>query len=134
MAKRRNRSGQRDHSTIASTPIKLLPVSPTKFERLAILSLEDRRRFHPDGPFRLSSPRRDQRKVVERVVPRIARKAVSRNTRDGVSKFAFAVPRKVVVCVRRKQRREVLFAMRRTGKGAKRRIRRRNHWSEVSCK
>lgn len=43
-----------------------------------------------------------------------------------------ADPRNVAVCVRRKDRREVLHALRRVGRGGGRR--RRNEWSDVHCK
>lgn len=47
--------------------------------------------------------------------------------------FKFNVPAKVAICVRRKKRREVLFAKKRTGKGARAYRRRRNYYTEVSC-
>ena len=45
---------------------------------------------------------------------------------------AFSQPKQVAVCIRRKARREVLFAKNRTGKGARSR-RTRNQWSDVKC-
>lgn len=45
---------------------------------------------------------------------------------------SFEDPRRVMICVRRKSRREVLFAIRKTGKGARSR-KRRNEWSNVRC-
>lgn len=48
------------------------------------------------------------------------------------NKQSFADARQAVVCVRRKQRREVLFAKRRTGRGARSR-KRFNQWSDVGC-
>lgn len=45
----------------------------------------------------------------------------------------FAAPQSVVMCVRRKQRREVIHALNLTGKGAKARSRRRTSWSDVKC-
>lgn len=45
---------------------------------------------------------------------------------------SFQDPRRVMICVRRKSRREVLFAIRKTGKGARSR-KRRNEWSNVKC-
>lgn len=45
---------------------------------------------------------------------------------------SFSAPRSVMICVRRKSRREVLFALRKTGKGARSR-KRRNEWSNVKC-
>lgn len=41
-------------------------------------------------------------------------------------------PRNLAVCVRRKDRREVLHALRRVGRGGGKR--RRNEWSDVHCK
>lgn len=57
----------------------------------------------------------------------------NRRTRSVPSTIAFAKPTGVAVCVRRKTRREVLFAKNRTGKGARAFRRRRNHWSDVRC-
>lgn len=45
----------------------------------------------------------------------------------------FESPLRVVTCARRKMRRQVLFAKRRTGKGAKARRHKRNQWSDVRC-
>lgn len=45
---------------------------------------------------------------------------------------SFSDPRRVMVCLRRKTRREVLFAKSKTGKGARSR-KRRNQWSNVRC-
>lgn len=47
-------------------------------------------------------------------------------------RIGFARPRQVVVCVRRHQRREVLFALRRTGKGSSS-PRKRSLYSDVRC-
>lgn len=46
---------------------------------------------------------------------------------------AFNDSRTVAICVRRKERREVLFATRRTGRGSNRNIRHRNEWSKIKC-
>lgn len=48
-------------------------------------------------------------------------------------RLGFALPERVMRCVQRKERREVLFAKRKTGKGA-RSPKRRNYWSAISCK
>lgn len=91
--------------------------------RSALQMLEDRRVFHPEGAFRrplsFSSPKR----------PRlVVRKANFGSTMP--SRIGFKVPKKVSLCVRRKERREVFMAKRlKRGKGAGR----RNYWSEISC-
>lgn len=91
--------------------------------RATLLSLEDRREFHP--AIRWLRParalRRDAARVVERHGGTQARRAV----------FGFNVPNLVSICVRRKVRREVLLAMGRGG-GGKRRPR-RNSWSDIVC-
>ena len=56
--------------------------------------------------------------------------------KSGVSPFfVFKGPKGVMVCVRRKERREVLFAGGRAGKGIRVRARRRrNEYSDVRCR
>lgn len=46
--------------------------------------------------------------------------------------IAFSAPADTLVCVRRQQRREVLFAKNKTGKRGQRRPR-RNQWSNIKC-
>lgn len=46
--------------------------------------------------------------------------------------IAFTAPAETLVCVRRKRRKEVLFAKRKTGKGGQRRAR-HNKWSKYKC-
>lgn len=125
--KKRNRSGQRDVIPIAN------PVAVRNIVAGPLLS--DRRLFHPDPVTPVYSPRKSQRRIVE--VPNVSRsgrKAVRSSKRSRGFKFSFAVPRKVELCVRRHRRREVLFAMRRTGKGSRAVRRRRNYYSGVTCK
>lgn len=87
---------------------------------------EDRRLFpHREWPRRLVLPAtKRSRRPVDAVPARISERVSGH--------FSFRAPRAVVVCVRRKQRREVLFAMKRTGRGAKA-PRRLNEWSSVRC-
>lgn len=87
-----------------------------------LLEVEDRRTFHPLGGFRPArslGPRSDARVQVRRFRPfRYS------------DVFQFAVPDRVAVCVRRRERREVLHAKRSLGRGAGR----RNYWSGISCR
>lgn len=50
-------------------------------------------------------------------------------------RIGFTLPWQVIICVRRKRRRQVLHALGKTGRGATRRMkpRKNNHWSEVRC-
>lgn len=126
MARRRNRSG--------SVPVSL--TRPTidfvqpRVRLTPLPEIEDRRTFHPLGDSRPlgTFSRRDQRRIVDKSV------AVANQYRDPFPslKLGFAVPEKVAKCVRRKQRREALFAYARTGKGARAR-RKRDFWSDIRC-
>lgn len=90
--------------------------------------LGDRRLFHPAGVLR---PAAAVIRSARRLVP--ARKALPSRSRPTIpERIGFAVPKKVMICVRRKQRREVIHAKRLQGKGAGSR-KSRNLWSAVSC-
>lgn len=136
MARRRrsSRTG-RDHNTIATTlvvpRVRALPVSPVFVPvaprprlRFPTSTFEDRRQWHPERAARpaLSSPRSAAR-LVARGHVRDQTKAI----------VAFAAPDRVAVCVRRRRRREVLFAR---GVGGRRGLRspRRSFYSGISCR
>lgn len=95
--------------------LALRPVPVTQFE-----PLHDRRQFHPDRPYQ----------------PAPAIKPASRKlivNPYNPARIRFAVPPEVLTCVRRKQRKEVLFAKGVGGqRGRKRRPRFTPH-SKVSC-
>lgn len=134
VSRRHRREDERDHSSITSGSDPLFraftqPVAPLRVlspvdnvlrgETVSALvrSLDDRREFNPWKPFApVQSPVVRQRDV--RV-----------NVR---SKMSFAVPRMVTVCVRRKERREVIFARGKAGGGSRRR-KKFNYWSAVKC-
>lgn len=127
MAKRRV---QRDSTLIANEvvdPLSMLDPGPVRFlspvidqpTRDELIEVEDRRRFDPEGVFAtpsfFSSPA-PMLKAVGRGQPPVG--------------IGWSAPDRVAVCVRRKERREVLFAKNRTnGRGSKR----RNYWSKVKC-
>jgi len=98
---------------------------PTYYDTY-IRSLEDRRTFYPDPLFRPAAS-----------FPRHASRVVASSSEGGnafypSSRIAFAAPAGVSVCVRRKQRKEVLHALGKAGGRVSRR-RRRNWTSEVDC-
>lgn len=112
------------------------PIRRSSLPRLSSLrAIEDRREFHPEGDFRpargfvyprhrlvVSVPRQEPSRLADTYTPVVPL---------GVS---FKAPRQVAICVRRKQRREVLHAMGKTGRGSRfNRAPRRNVYSEVSC-
>lgn len=65
---------------------------------------------------------------VGAVTPKNSKRAPSRVPYQ----IAFSAPAETLVCIRRKRRKEVLFAKRKTGKGGQRRPR-RTPWSKIKC-
>ena len=131
---RREEDLERDDDPIANllapVPVPAPAVSPgyNPFGAIhdVLQDIEDRRTFHPDGYFRQA--------LDLSATPAPAR---MRDTRSRTARYQ--VPaldhnrHPVLVCVRRKQRREVIFAMKKNGKGARARRRRRNYYSNVRC-
>lgn len=134
MARRRSnrsRSAQRDTSLIAIRP----DAERALLRRASLSLLADNRLFHPERDFRPAlfiSTTRPARYRDVNVNRRVSDKR-RRMELFSPTHFLFDRPRDVTVCVRRKARREVLFAYRRTGKGA-RAPRHRNYWSDVKCR
>jgi len=113
------RRSRRDSFLIAKRPRLLRRVYRAPLS-LSVRSLEDRRLFHPERFRRpAASVLRTDRSVRE----------VFRGKR---AVMMFSVPKRVSICVRRKERREVLFAKGKGGGG--KRHPRRNYWSSVSCR
>lgn len=89
--------------------------------------VEDRRRFHPEG-------RRRPARAFNRWAPRIITPGWAALGGAAVTaKLAFAEPSSVAICVRRKQRREVLLARGHGGKKGQRRPK-RNWYSNIRCR
>lgn len=125
----RRRRGQRDtfENPIAIDPPEMLdPVADLLVEPTNLRLVEDRRTWHPEDFDRptLTLDGLDAPAVVSPSDP----------VRPGAlpSTLSFADPRATVVCVRRRQRREVLFALNkmRRGRGGSRR---RDWRSQVRC-
>lgn len=130
--RRRNRTGERDHNSIAN--LRLPPRFTSSSSRLLLSPYSDRRMFHPDDVFApVFSNNRASRRIHDvNVNNRVAKGSTPYASPFRGTAFRFAVPARVSVCVRRSNRREVLFALNRTGKGARSR-KRRNYWSDVQC-
>lgn len=90
---------------------------------------EDRRTYHPLGVFRPA-------RVIggHPVQPLVPSKPAKQRSRAFLAHgLAFPNPKRVLICVRRKSRREVLFAKNLHRRGAGARKRRRTYYSEVKC-
>lgn len=116
-------------------PRLLSPLSPLPSTGLndPLSEVEDRRSFHPQGRHRPALYSTGPLKVKDRSPSKLQRRFgfAPRSQTKGV--LTFANPSNVVLCVRRKTRREVLFATRRNGAGG-RRPRRRNWTTQISCR
>lgn len=140
MARRGSRARQRDTNDISSHPHTTIHITPKLLPALRLRpaidtvraikrshlnqSLEDRRRHHPLGVH--APPAVKHHRGARRIVATPG--ALSRSLQR------FKLPLQVMVCLRRKARREVLHALHRTGKGGARKNRRRNEYSDISCK
>lgn len=125
---------RRSNNTNRATRFEHVIARPVVVRRSVPSSLsliEDRRFFHPLVDV---APARSFRARPRLVVhsPNVNRNAV-RNKFAVPSGIGFDVPRNVVICVRRKSRKEVLHALKFTGRGSGAGKKRRNYWSDVSC-
>jgi hypothetical protein len=98
---------------------------------------EDRRLWHPEGDY---APARSFSKTRHRleVFPRISYSSglsinkVQNLSRTTAHAIGFSAPNKVLICVRRNIRKEVLHALNKTGKGGQNPPR-RNSYSNIYC-
>lgn len=107
--------------------------------KLNLRPVEDRRTWHPQGKKRpaasLDAPRH---RLVVSSKP-LSHPAPSRRAKPSVARATlphtvqFAAPARVLICIRRKKRKEVLFAKKLTGKGARARRHRQSEYTGVKC-
>lgn len=134
MRRRRKKDRSERGATATSNQRLLEPSISITPSRSYLQEIEDRREFHPERADRpaLSLFGRPHRLTEHKVVHRRARPVLLKRSSMPPQPIGFVNPQQVVVCVRRKQRKEVLFALGKTGRGARRKPRRT--WrSEISC-
>lgn len=150
MAGKKRKQGQRDTSDIASpsaAPSGPATVNQRPYGR-RFTEIEDRRHFHPDhhrvvrsttgapAPLRtrekFKTDTRDTRRSRSRFRPARWGDAVLTSPLHRALRV-FSNPRAVLTCVRRQRRKEVLFALKQTGKGSRAKKRNRNERSYYSC-
>lgn len=127
-------------SQFGITPYDLSRQTSFNFEG-ALRDLEDRREWHPEGPFRPARSFRSSRhRLVVAGYPKVSQspprgrfRNAARSSFGPAAHVTFEVPEQVAICVRRRRRREVLFARRKTGRGGQRRPR-WNWYSKVRCR
>lgn len=99
--------------------------------RSPLLEVEDRRNYHPLSDL---APVRSLRRWNVRVAAKPPKaKVTARPSLRRPLKFSFAAPEYVAVCIRRAQRKEVLHALKKTGKGSGRGRKTRNAFSNIRC-
>lgn len=123
MAKGKSRSGTRDPLEIATRRVRSRLPTQT-----LLTTIEDMRAFDFEPgtrPARLFSGSTASIGVSD--APK------SKNGRSRVPyQVAFKAPAETLVCVRRARRKQVLHALRKTGRGGQRRPR-RSKWSSIKC-
>lgn len=131
MAKRKGRGsrGQRVNNYNASRPVTIRLTDPAIRPLSLLQQIEDRRTYHPD-PYRPAALDYSPRHRLE-VDSNTNNKQTSASAVPGGVQFQDA--KHVMVCVRRKTRKEVMFALNRTGKGSGRGRRKRSMYSDVGC-
>lgn len=124
---------KRDTLDIANDPLSSL-LRPLSVSRVLdppvepLLEVDDRRSWHPE---------RSDRPVMSVSGPvgvQVVRPARGLSVPPVPAQVSFRSPNRVVTCVRRERRREVMFALGRTGKGSRSRRHRRSWRSDFSCK
>lgn len=129
---------------VSKYPIARAVALPRPTPRVDLRLFEDRRTFHPDfiRPA-FSLPRASSRLIVGKGIlvgrpnTNVSRSDTVRSALRGSipHQVGFEVPKDVVICLRRKRRREIMHALGKAGRGGIGRGRKRhtNHFSEISC-
>lgn len=137
MARKKNKNrGERDDTYIANPPVARPTAPPDDYARPyrpRFTEIEDRRHFHPerDAPFKSTTgaPARLRTRDFNKTVLReIAKRALSRSIHRRAQQPSplngplriFNEPGRVLVCVRRQRRKEVLHSLKKTGSGGRR--------------
>lgn len=117
--------------SLTSLPWPQISLGPSVEPDLVLTAIEDRRTFHPLGQVRPA--RMITGNSHTPVVAKVSRSKKFRPPRlyPGPG-LRFAIPEKTLICLRRKKRKEVLFAKRKTGRRGQRKPR-FNWYSRISC-
>lgn len=141
MAKRNSARGRvNTYNARQSLPLSTLvnQLVHRTLPRQDLRQYEDRREYYPK---QLERPARSYRSPKSRVFPvsspqtrRVTHTSLTSGLfNPSVQTFAFAEPSQVLICERRRARKEVLHALRKAGKVGQKRPR-YNDFSKISCK
>lgn len=136
MSKKGSKSRRRRETTDFANRWLHSSSSPRGFTDF-LRSIEDRRVYDPEGPWRPARAFSGDRArfTVTGDVRRSNRPLKSFKYDPPVPVgVGFEIPRNVLICVRRNRRREVLHALRKTGRGGGQKPPRFNWYSKISCR
>lgn len=135
---KRNKQRRDPTSPISNRRLPFAVTTHQKFGFTNLRTFEDRRTFHPEGPIRpalrfsgVPARLRLRRSLTRRSRPQ--KNFSGLRPESGRSLVAFRDPDRVLICVRRKMRREVLFAKRKTGRGGQKPPK-YSWFSKVTCR
>lgn len=128
---RSSKSRTRDTSRIANPRLRFSYPIRSAYLFPELTRVEDFRRFYPVGIDNVSRTLRSFRSPIALSRPRTHTSYPSRLP-SRKAFFSFSDPRRVIICVRRKIRKEVLHALRKSGRSGQRRPR-RTTYSNIRC-
>lgn len=132
MARRRRRNDSdrvNEESFFSSNPRVVRPLTFSASSDQGHWSTEDRREYHPD-PYRPPATYTSEPAYVSPSPISKTKKGRLRSNAFIAHTLSFNHPKKVLLCVKRKTRREVLLAL---GRGNGRAKKHRNHYSKIRC-
>lgn len=133
----RRKSKRRTRGTSDTSNQRLRSVLPSRPSPVDLRLFEDRRHYHPDPVRPANSFTRTRHRLkLYTNQPRQSSHSPSRinvYTPSVAVGVGFDRPRRVLVCVRRKQRREVIFAKNKHGKSGQKKPK-FNRFSKVRCR
>lgn len=133
------KSNKKRRDTAVSIANQRLPFAINTNQSFGFSQFGDRRNYHPDGFYRPAlrfsgAPARySVGPASTRRSQSIKKKFSGLRPESGRSFLAFSDPGRVLICARRKIRREVMFARRKTGRVGQKRPR-FNWYSSISCR
>lgn len=143
MSKKQKTNSTKNNNSIRRDALAIANRRLPYVKKMVFVTLSDRRSFHPDPQNRPLIDKMGKRLSIRRlsrlssVLPR--NRAVNLSLPSGLYPYAFGfserdyIPKQSLVCIRRKQRREIIFAL---GKGGASRQKRPrfNSTSTLTCR
>lgn len=127
MARRKSNQGTRDDMSIANVSLRSPILRATR-----LTGMDDRRTFDFEPQTRPAKLFTGSTASITVTSTTQKRKSPSKGARLGRAQLAFTLPGETLVCIRRRRRKEVLFAKRKAGRAGQRRPR-RSPFSGVKC-